>query len=155
MRIPIPNGVEKGRLLNAYFEKCGHRSNESEPILPSQLQKAKSKLKPDHYNWIYLSVWLGLRPREVDQLKNDRFVRLQPGLHKKLILWIYQTKLSAVPPQYRWKLIPIIFTEQETALKILRPKHYSLRRSQGIYRSNARTPARLHSYQSMDGPLFD
>ena len=120
MRIPIPNGVEKGRLLNAYFEKCGYRSNESEPILPARLQKAKPKLKPEHYNWIYLSVWLGLRPREVDQLKNEHFVRLQPGLHKKIILWIYQTKLSAVPPQYRWKLIPIIFSEQEVAIKILR-----------------------------------
>ena len=95
IRIPIPNGAEKARLLDAYFEKCGFRTNESEPLTKENLLYAKSKLKPEHYNWLYLSVWLGLRPREVDQLK-------------------------AVPPQYRWKLIPIIFTEEDVALEIIR-----------------------------------
>ena len=115
-RIPVPAGAEKARLLEAYFEKCGHRVNESDPITPDQLQQVKSKIKQDHYDWWYLSVWLGLRPREVDQLKDERYIRFQPGTHGKVILWIYQTKLAAVPPQYRWKLIPIIFFEQEAAL---------------------------------------
>lgn len=120
IRIPIPNGTEKARLLDAYFEKCGFRTNESEPLTKENLLHARSKLKPEHYNWLYLSVWLGLRPREVDQLKDARYIRLQPGLNGKTILWIYQTKLPAIPPQYRWKLIPIIFTEQDAALEIIR-----------------------------------
>ncbi len=117
--IPTPTGAEKSRLLESYFEKCGYKSNTSDPITPNQLLAVVTKLKQEHYNWIYLSVWLGLRPREVDQLKDTRYVRLQPSTDGKSILWIYQTKLTAVPPQYRWKLIPIIFSEQEAALKII------------------------------------
>ena len=101
-----------------------YRTNTSDPITPIQLKKAKTKLKTEHYNWLYLSVWLGLRPREVDQLKDERYVRLQPSLNGKIILWIYQTKLSAIAPQYRWKLIPIIFAKQEIALEIIRSGHF-------------------------------
>ena len=32
--IPIPKGTERTRLLEAYFEKCGHRLNQSDPITP-------------------------------------------------------------------------------------------------------------------------
>ena len=122
IKIPIPRGSEKSRLLEAYFSKCGTPYNQSDPITPTQLETMKSCLKPEHYNWIYLSVWLGLRPQEVDQLKLDNYVRLQPGFDGTMILWVYQTKLVSVPPRYRWKLIPIIFKEQKLALDIIQSK---------------------------------
>lgn len=28
------------------------------------------KIKNEQFNWLYLSVWLGLRPQEIDNLKN-------------------------------------------------------------------------------------
>ena len=124
IRIQIPRGTEKARLLEAYFEKCGSPSNQSDPSTPEQLENAKSKLKREQYNWLYLSIWLGLRPQEVDQLKLDHLVRLQRDIHGKLILWVYQTKLVSVSPRYRWKLIPIIFKEQEIALKIIQKKQF-------------------------------
>jgi hypothetical protein len=37
----------------------------------------------------------------------------------KKILWVFQTKIVALPAEDRWKPIPIIFDEQHHALKIL------------------------------------
>jgi hypothetical protein len=122
MRIPLPRGAEKARLLDAYFEKCGRALRQSEPLTPKKLSNAKSHLKNEQYNWLYLSVWLGLRPQEVDQLKDERLVRLQRDMSGTPILWVYQSKLASVPPRYRWKLIPLVFKEQEKALKIIRSK---------------------------------
>ncbi len=104
---------------SCYVVQPSDLGNESDPITPDQLRQAKPKLKKEHYSWLFLSVWLGLRSREIDQLKDGRFVRLQCAVNGKPILWIYQTKLVSVPPQYRWKLIPIIFKEQEAALKVI------------------------------------
>ena len=35
------------------------------------------------------------------------------------ILWVFQTKIIALLPEDRWKPIPILFDEQQDALKIL------------------------------------
>lgn len=118
----MPRGCERARLIEAYFEKCGNRLKQSDPIAPEQLFLSKSKLKAEYYNWLHLSVWLGLRPQEVDQLKEEKYVRLQSDVHGNPILWIYQTKLVSVPPRYRWKLIPIIFEEKAEALCIIQSR---------------------------------
>ena len=88
------------------------KNHQSDPLLPDRLEKKKDRLKPEYYNWLYLSVWLGLRPMEIDYLTNKENTRLQKAPDGTLILWIYQTKLTSVPPRYRWKLIPLIFKEQ-------------------------------------------
>lgn len=134
VRVPIPRGTERARLLEAYLQKRGDRPLQSDPITPIKLEKAKPKLRTIQYNWLYLSVWFGLRPQEVDQLKDDRFVRLQRDLNGTLILWIYQTKLMAVSPRHRWKLIPIIFREQKLGLKIIRDKFFERPRIRTVKR---------------------
>src|SRR5262249_21227731 len=119
MAVPKPRGLEKQRLLDAYFSKRGMVTNQSDPLRPKQLARAKSKLTKEQYNWFYLSVWLGLRPMEIDQIKDSRNVRVQQGLDGTPVVWIYQTKLTAVPPRYRWKLIPLFLKEQRAALSII------------------------------------
>ncbi|MBI1859552.1 MAG: hypothetical protein HYR96_01370 [Deltaproteobacteria bacterium] len=79
-KVPQPRGKEKARLLDAYFAKCGGSSNQSDPITPQQLEKARADFKEENYNWLFLSVWLGLRPQEVDQLKQKEMVRIQRGI---------------------------------------------------------------------------
>ncbi len=123
-KLQIPKGSEKARLLDAYFKKCGQHVKQSDPVTPAQLERVKSKIKKENYNWLYLSVWLGLRPQEIDQLKDEQYVRLQKNIGGAPTLWVYQTKLVSVPPRYRWKLIPIIFKEQKEALKIIRSKNF-------------------------------
>ena len=120
LRIPLPRGKEKAQLLDAYFEKQGKSHNQSDPITVEQLEAAKESLRVPHYNWLFLSVWLGLRPQEVDQLKKGDHVRLERDQNNILTLWVFQTKLTSVPRRYRWKLIPIIFPEQHDAIAILR-----------------------------------
>lgn len=124
IRIPIPRGVEKARLLEAYFNKCGGRTNHSDPLTPDQLEAEKSKLKPEYYNWLYLSIWFGLRPQEVDQLKKEEYKQIRPSFHGVSELRVYQTKLVSVPPRYRWKVIPTVCDEQIQALDIVRSGNF-------------------------------
>lgn len=119
MRVPVPRGKEKERLLTAYFEKQGRHVCESDPITPTQLEQVRDKLNEENHNWLYLSVWLGLRPREIDQLHDKDLYRLQKLSENSALLWVYQTKLVSVPPRYRWKLIPLVFAGQANAVAII------------------------------------
>ena len=124
--IPRPKGYEKSRLLDAYFEKVSKKgvTNESDPILPGQLKSTKANFKKEHHNWLYLSVWLGLRPKEIDQLKDSKNFRIHHGPDGTSVLWVYQTKLTSVPPKYRWKLIPLIFEEQKKIQRLIKSKKF-------------------------------
>jgi integrase len=50
------------------------------------------------------------------------------------VLWVYQTKLIALPPIDRWKPVPLIYDEQKFAAKIIedglfeRPLNKTVRR---------------------------
>ena len=120
--IPRPHGFEKRRLIDAYFMRRGDSGNQSDPLTPEQLETAKSKLNIEHYNWLYLSVWLGLRPMEIDQLKDNQNVRVMQNVTGEHVVWIYQSKLASVPPRYRWKLIPIFLEQQLLVLEIISSK---------------------------------
>lgn len=123
-RVPMPRGKERERILDAYFNKKGRHVCESDPISPVQLEDVKDKINEANYNWLYLSVWLGLRPREIDQLHDSKLFKIQHTGDQTALLWVYQTKLVAVPPRYRWKLIPIVFTGQSDVVKIIESGHF-------------------------------
>ncbi len=131
--------MEKSFLLDAYFQKQGRHVCESDSITPKQLEDAKGKLNEQNYNWMYLSVWLGLRPLEIDQLRNQNYYRLQKVGENSALLWVYQTKLVSVPPRYKWKLIPLIFEGQVEAIKIIergyfkRPLNKTVRLHFGVH----------------------
>jgi hypothetical protein len=118
--VPTPNGYERNRILDAYFRKLDGKRRRSEPITPDQLTQAKRKLKAKHYQWIYLSVWAGLRPLEIDQLKDKAHYLIKKLSDGTLVLWVYQTKLVSLPPWERWKLIPLLFPEQNAIPNIIR-----------------------------------
>jgi hypothetical protein len=119
MPIPQPRGYERSRLLDAnYEEKTGvHRA--SKALTPAQLQKVSGKINAKNFNWIFLTVWFGLRPKEVDNIQDRQYWRVEELPNGRKILWVFQTKLVALPPQDRWKPIPILFDEQHVALFIL------------------------------------
>ncbi len=117
--IPAPRGYEKSRLIDAYFEKTAGRGKQSDPISPNQLAMNRDKFKEKYYNWIYLTVWLELRPMEVDQVKNKNNFRIFITDDGTPVLWVFQTKLVSVPPRFRWKLIPLFLDEQKRALEII------------------------------------
>ena len=122
--VPSPAGHEKKRLLTAYYAYSAKPSRESAPIIPSQLNAIKQTISPSLYNWIYISVWLGLRPLEVDNLKSKDLYTINTADDGTTVLWIYQTKLIGVPPLKRWKPIPLLFKEQKEIIHIIQSNKF-------------------------------
>ena len=96
----------------------------SRPLSPIQLDSVSGKLNRRNFNWLYLSVWFGLRPMEVDHLKHAEFWRIEVLPAGRKVLWVYQTKIIALPPEDRWKPIPILFEQQEFGLRIIESRNF-------------------------------
>lgn len=110
--IPNPKGIEKQRLVD---KRTGTRA--ASPLTPEELQRHADKLDPKHYNWLYLSTWLGLRPAEIDALQDNTSYRI---IYDELpVIWIYQAKLVGIEESARWKPIPLKFPEQAACVQII------------------------------------
>lgn len=118
LSVPPPRGFERTRILESYFSKS-EKCKSSDPLTPSMLESARNVLIPEQYNWLYLSIWLGLRPKEIDQLRDPGFRRVLYNETGIPILWIYQSKLCSVPERYRWKLIPLFLEQQQSTIAII------------------------------------
>lgn len=124
---PIPplRGRNKERIRDESFDKIGERF--SLPIRPSELETQKNNLQSNHYNWLYLSIWLGLRPEEVDLLQKESEVKRTwwtSTFHGKLVLWIYQNKLKNIARDRRVKGIPLLRPEQLLTIQIIKLKDF-------------------------------
>lgn len=117
--VSAPRGYERQRIMAANYEKGASVHRASKPIGPADLDAARAKINLSNYNWIFLSIWFGLRPKEIDSLKDRSMWRMEVVGTGRKILWVFQTKIIALPPEDRWKPIPILFDEQEEALEIL------------------------------------
>lgn len=116
--VPSPRGYERNVIEDAADEKEGV-ATESLPLTPELLESAKAGLKEHHYNWLYISVWFGLRPEEIGgQWKVGN--RLTAKGERVRVLEVYQTKLAGIKKDRRWKFIPILYPEQEKALELLK-----------------------------------
>ena len=134
-----PLGKKREAIVDSNYEK-GEYVGPSDALTFQYLEtvNAKGILIPENYNWLYLTVWLGLRPTEVDSLKskNTRCFNVETqilnGVATKVIS-IYQPKLLNVAADKRWKRIPLFLPEQKKCLKIIdekcfrRPLNKSLR----------------------------
>ena len=113
-----PRGFEKQRIVDQYYgtkETCGSR-----PLRPETLEAARGMISAMQFNWLFVSVWLGLRPREIDNTKQADLWRVDDHSSGQKVLWLYQTKLTTLPYVDRWKPIPIVCKEQESALDIIK-----------------------------------
>jgi hypothetical protein len=107
------------------------QSGKSVPLTPETLKTLSGKIPPEQFRWLSLSVWFGLRPREVDNLaKENRELWELTGEH----LAVFQEKLleRGVEEEKCWKLIPLRFPEQVEASKLIgqpieRPSNYLLK----------------------------
>jgi hypothetical protein len=108
-----PHGESSAKIHEAYFEKRPE-GLVSAPITWRQLKRAKLNMRPGEWNWLFLTLWFGLRPSELKKLtfKIERYKGHD-------VLAVYQHKLVRLPPDQRWKFIPILFKEQERGVKML------------------------------------
>lgn len=113
-QIPTPNSSWRSR-VNTAFSEAG-KAKASLPITHEMLVNAKPALTEEQANWVYCTIWAGLRPNEATALikKSHTKIRYEGDTP---ILEIYQSKLKNVPNiEDRWKRIPLFLPEQ---LKIL------------------------------------
>lgn len=130
-KIPRPRDVDLERIRDKYVE-IGKASIESAPLTQDILKTSKQKLtKPAHYDWLFVACWFGLRPVEVDSLSKamTTFANVKKnGLGtwsisndgEQEILWVYQSKLTGLKREKRWKGIPAVEKEQKEALEIIK-----------------------------------
>ena len=119
-----PRGYERQRLLDAHYQRNKNSRKASDPLPPEVLNDASGKMNQANFNWLFISVWLGLRPQEIDNLHERQLWRIETPIVGRNIFWIYQTKIIALPPDDRWKPIPILYEEQEFALRIVQSANF-------------------------------
>jgi len=116
-----PRGRDMALIVDAY-ESSGKKSKESAPLFPNHLLRKEDSFKADQFNWLFVSLWFGLRPAEVDKLTEENkgtYWKLSE-LHGRLVLHIFQTKLNSIRREKRWKLIPCLFQEQVEAVEMIK-----------------------------------
>lgn len=95
---------------------------QSKPLSAKLLDSKKAAMIEEHYNWLFLSVWFGLRPREVDNLTvpDADLWRVEQD-SEGYVLHVFQEKLyeRGTPKDDCWKAIPCVFQEQERGMQIL------------------------------------
>jgi hypothetical protein len=123
--IPYPRGYERARLFEAYFRRVGNNLRKSKPLTPELLESQRPGLSAPHFNWLYLSVWAGLRPQEIDQLKDPRMFVVKAMPDRRFVLWVYQTKIVSLPSWERGKPIPLIYEEQRVIPDIVNRQEFS------------------------------
>lgn len=101
----------------------------ADPLMWNDLLNVKSKFENNdlkqHWNWMFIALWFGLRPVEMNGLTNSKTWRLDVDSKTKVqVLWVYQSKLVHVEKEKRWKPIPVYFEEQKQALKLIESGDY-------------------------------
>ncbi len=117
--IRLTSNFDKAAIAKSQSKKTGTDSTrgvrmESKPLTPELLKKNKDKFTEEENNWMYISIWLGLRPAEIDSLKDPATWQLEE-VESVPVLCVYQSKLITLPEEKRWKKIPC-FTEQQKAV---------------------------------------
>jgi hypothetical protein len=97
-------------------------TQDSLALTPDMLESKKSELKPCFYQWLYITLWLGLRPVEVEN-EYKLSTKVVRGKSIKVIS-VYQSKLMGVVKEKRWKHIPLLYPEQTKAVEFLEAKEW-------------------------------
>lgn len=135
--IPLPTGPDRKRINKAYILGNGGRTKSSDRLPPEVLEEAKGSLTTGNYQWLFIAVWLGLRPHEIEQRStHPEFFEERTNFQFKFQeLHVFQDKLVAsVEPGREWKIIPLVEPQMKTALVYLhdpstkRPLHKTMRR---------------------------
>lgn len=113
IEIPHPSGVDREAINDAHDES-DKKKKWSKPLTPTLLKKLELALSPEQYRWMFISLWFGLRTKEVGGKWKE--VAEPEGT----VLMVYQSKLTGVASKRRWKRIPVKYPEQWTALRMLK-----------------------------------
>ncbi|RZJ50618.1 MAG: hypothetical protein EOO19_02755 [Chryseobacterium sp.] len=119
--VPAPKGHSRQKIADNYFAAETYRG-ESNPLTPALLDQTRSSLTEEQYNWLYISIWFGLRPQEINSLrvKNTRNWKIEYDRRLAVrVLSVDQPKLTSIEMKKRMKQIPCWTEEQIQALKMI------------------------------------
>jgi hypothetical protein len=102
--VPLLRGSERDTQYELWHDKDA--STEATPLTPEHLIKLKQELPPKQYAYMFITMWLGLRPIE---MKRREYELKDNWLH------VYQSKLTRVARHKRWKYIPLVEPEMKEA----------------------------------------
>ena len=123
-------------------EDLEHRRTAADPLKWADLKNQKTTFENQglilQWNWMFISLFLGLRPKETDSLHKKDTWKIEHDKTRNVdVIMVYQSKLTSVARNKRWKPIPLFFNEQIDALKIIksgefkRPLNKTLKRLLG------------------------
>ncbi|MBI3555219.1 MAG: hypothetical protein HY074_03010 [Deltaproteobacteria bacterium] len=126
--VPAPTGHNRQGIRDAYMERDEYLGP-SEALTPEMLEKQRGSLTvPGQYEWLAISVWFGLRPQEIDSLKKPKQWKLSSAVCQGVevkVLMVYQSKLTSLQSEKRWKSIPVVYPEQEVALEYVKSGRFA------------------------------
>jgi hypothetical protein len=118
LKVPGLEGTWKNKL-----EVARKPGGASKPLTPEILESRREHMSDDHYRWLFLSVWFGLRPEEVDCLrtKNAERWRIAADIEHGYVLSVFQKKLfdRGVPSENCWKHLPTAFPQQKLGIEFI------------------------------------
>ncbi len=113
-KLPSPRGI----VLEKIKESSMATGLGARPMTLEILDYMKNKMPSGQWEYIRATLWLGLRPSELDAIIENRAKNLKTESQRGTkIVGIYQAKLTGVSKDMRWKHIPLIHPEQMAALK--------------------------------------
>lgn len=126
--IPRLSSNQKEKIIEIRESKEGIKTA-ADPLMWNDLKNVKSSFENEklkqHWNWLFIGLWFGLRPKEIDSLTNVKNWKIETDNRNNVkVLMVYQSKLTSVTKEKRWKTIPVYFTEQQEALKFIINKDF-------------------------------
>lgn len=144
--VASPKGFQKQRIIDA-FDSSGKRSYKSAPLTLSQLNKAKPLLSEKKWNWLYISLFLGLRPSEFASLRSKELHRVEI-VEAEAVLWLYQGKLKQIGKEDRWKQIALLEKEQQDCLRLIEEQNFEEPSLRELHRALGK---QMHKYAGRKG----
>lgn len=117
--IPKPRGPRLSKLRESYYSKKDFKRRDSMPLCPYELESKRDAMRRENYEALFIAVWFGLRPMELTRLKEEGNHKISTDENGQRYLEVYQHKLVSRHPEDRWKIIPVLFKEQEKAIEFI------------------------------------
>lgn len=111
-KVPNPKGI----ILEAIRNASNVDGSGAHPLTPPELDKMKYKLPAGQWEYMRATLWLGLRPSELDGILTDPKKMTIKKQGKTTVVSVYQAKLASMAKEKRWKHIPLIHPKMIAAL---------------------------------------
>ncbi len=116
-KVQAPKGVEVGRISDKYLDKTGGTTKEAKGISLAVMAKLlrSDDMTDDQKNWCIVCLGFAVRPIEMDSVLERDSDKVITG---KNSVKIYQSKLTSLPRNKRYKEVMITHPFQKDALSI-------------------------------------